>query len=121
MSIFQIVSLGILSLLIVTTFYRGVVTHGRAGVWLLWFMLFVATFIAILMPNMTADIARFVGIGRGTDLVLYSFVVASLIAFFLIFVRMRRVDREITKLVRDIAIRHAIEPADTSSTQNRQS
>jgi hypothetical protein len=58
-------------------------------------------------PNWTTSIAHRLGISRGTDLLLYLLVLTVLYGFLLIYLKLRRVRRELTLLVREIAIREA--------------
>lgn len=67
----------------------------------------VVVAVAVAWPEVTVRLARLVGIGRGADLVLYLFVVAMLVGFSVIYARIRRLRREITLLVRHLAIRDA--------------
>jgi len=60
-----------------------------------------------LRPGLTVVVARALGIGRGADLVLYCTAFATLIGFFYIYVRFRRLDRALTVLVRQLAIEQA--------------
>jgi small membrane protein len=47
------------------------------------------------------------GIGRGADLVFYCGILAMLVGFLLFYIRYRRVEEEITLLVRHIALLEA--------------
>lgn len=58
-------------------------------------------------PNWTTSIAHVLGIRRGTDLLLYLLVLAVLYGFLVMYLKLRRVRRELTLLVRQIAIREA--------------
>jgi hypothetical protein len=75
-----------------------------------WGMLWIAAAVAIARPELTATIARALGIGRGTDLVLYVAILAMVFGFFAVYVRMRRIESDLTKIVRELAIRNADEP-----------
>lgn len=69
-----------------------------------WCALWLAGFAAIIDPDLTVRMARFLGIGRGTDLVLYVAILGGLAAFLVVHIRMRRLETEITKIVRHIAL-----------------
>lgn len=71
-------------------------------------ILFVAAAVlAILFPNALTSIANFFGIGRGTDLLLYVFIVAMLI-FAVATVRAKaRSDARVTDLARAVALMEA--------------
>jgi len=74
-----------------------------------WGLLWVAAAVAIARPEITADVARLLGIGRGTDLVLYFAILGMVFGFFAMYVRMRRIESDLTKIVRELAIRGASE------------
>jgi small membrane protein len=63
--------------------------------------------VAIADPMITVRIARAIGIERGTDLVVYTFALAFLGTSFFFYSRLVRMQRQITELVRHIAIREA--------------
>jgi hypothetical protein len=72
----------------------------RALVWL-------SAGIAIAWPGLTQALAHVLGIGRGTDLVFYLFVLAFLGLAFFFYSRLVRMQRQITQLVRYQAIAEA--------------
>jgi len=84
--------------------YRGWWTR-TAGV--AWILVCGAGEVAVLWPAMTTRVARALGIGRGADLVLYCSVVTMVMGFLMVYARIRRLRREITLLVRELAIRDA--------------
>ena len=85
-----------------------------------WGLLWIAAAVAIARPELTADVARALGIGRGTDLVLYFAILGMVFGFFAVYVRLRRIESDMTKLVRELAIRSAREPdEDHASTPTR--
>ncbi|MFV0433686.1 MAG: DUF2304 domain-containing protein [Leucobacter sp.] len=67
----------------------------------------VAAVIAILFPHLLTRVAHFFGIGRGTDLLLYLFIVA-MIVFAVAVVRAKaRSDARVTDLARAVALMEA--------------
>ncbi len=72
-----------------------------------------AASVAIVWPAVTTSLARAMGIGRGTDLVLYCAVVVMFVGFVMTYARIRHLRREITLLVRAIALRDATEGSET--------
>jgi small membrane protein len=83
--------------------YRQNRIHTRG--FLLWLVLWFGVIAVIMFPNSTVVVARFFGIGRGTDLVLYTSIILILYFLFRIYVHLEQVDREITQIVRTIALR----------------
>jgi hypothetical protein len=67
----------------------------------------VANVYAVLRPDDLTALAHLVGVGRGTDLVLYGLVVAFTAGMFSMYQRFRVVDRRYTELARSVAIREA--------------
>lgn len=70
-----------------------------------WCLLWIAAAVAIAYPATTAAVAQFLGIGRGADLVFYCAILAMLAALFVIYLRFKRLEREITAIVRHLALR----------------
>lgn len=82
-------------------FRNGETTFGLALVWVLFWIGAVAV---ALYPNFTAKLARLSGVGRGADLVVY---VSLAIIFYIVWrftLRIDKMNKEITKLVRKIAL-----------------
>ncbi len=74
---------------------------------LIWCSVLLAAGVAILWPQVTTRVADMLGIGRGADLVFYCAVVIMLMGFWAIYIRLRRVRRDVTLLVRHLAILEA--------------
>lgn len=72
----------------------------RATVWFL-------AGLAIWEPRLTVQAANAVGVERGTDLVVYVFVLAFLGVSFYFYSRSVRLERQLTELVRHMAITEA--------------
>jgi len=66
----------------------------------------------VAWPSLASDVASGVGIGRGTDLVFYLFIIFCLFRFVSMSSRMRRLERQLTEVVRDLAIRDARRPGE---------
>jgi small membrane protein len=113
MSIFQYLALTVLLLLSISTLRAGIRGRVRRRIVVFWLLVWITTAVFAAWPRGTLIVARAVGIGRGTDLVLYSFVFVVLIGFFYIYSRFRRVERDLTLLVRELAVRDPIFPKPT--------
>ncbi len=85
-------------------FGRGRTTKGAS---LLRTLVWLAAAIAIAFPNLTQKVADVLGIYSGANVVLYLFVLAFLATSFYFYSRQVRLQRQITQLVRHIAIREA--------------
>lgn len=85
------------------------VVAGRLGrvAGLFWVAAFVVGGLAAIEPDRVTTVANALGIHRGADLLLYLLVLAVFWGFLLVYVRLRRVRRELTVLVRHVAILEA--------------
>ncbi|RKQ36698.1 DUF2304 domain-containing protein [Kocuria tytonis] len=72
------------------------------------FFLFAA--VSILVPDLVTQVARALGIGRGTDLVLYALVVLFMVTQYTSAQRRRDEEVNVTRLARHIAIAEAEQP-----------
>lgn len=72
-----------------------------------WCLVWAAMIVAVLDPSRLTRIARQVGIGRGADLLLYISVVVMLVGFVMVYARLHRLRRDVTLLVRELAVRGA--------------
>lgn len=116
MNLFQLVVLVPLSVLVAQTL-RGVLrSQIRKRVAVLWLVLWVGSGVAVLWPRSTVIVARALGIGRGADLVLYLSVLLTLTGFFYIYTRFRRLDRQVTLLVRALAVDKPLLPKSGQDT-----
>lgn len=74
-------------------------------------LLFATTAVlSIFFPSILTYAAKFVGVGRGTDLVLYAFIVAFLVFMSTNHQRFRQTETAITRLSRRIALDEAEQP-----------
>ncbi|HET9254969.1 MAG TPA: DUF2304 domain-containing protein [Pseudonocardiaceae bacterium] len=72
------------------------------------FLVFIAVNIyAVLRPGDTTWIAHQIGVGRGTDLVVYLLVVAFVFGMLNTYLRQREISNHLTDLARTIALRDA--------------
>jgi hypothetical protein len=72
---------------------------------LFWLSVFILAIVGVLKPELTTIVARKLGIGRGTDAVIYASI---LLVFYLIFrtnVLLENLRHDLTKLVRDLALK----------------
>jgi hypothetical protein len=69
--------------------------------------LFLTASVFIFFPDLTTDIARSLGVGRGADLLLYVSLIAGIHIVLLLYRRTRELERRIAELVRAAAIRDA--------------
>ena len=104
MNLFQLIGIPVAGLLLIVTLAAMVRRRVAPRVGVLWSVIWIMAGCAIAWPKLTSSVARFLGIGRGTDLILYCAILAMMIGFFMMYMRYRKVEEEITKLVRHLAI-----------------
>ena len=107
MTTFQVILLVVLvaaALLVLASLLRGMLSL-VAG--LGWLVVMGVGVVAVIRPSLTTDVAKVLGIGRGVDLLLYCTIVVSMLGFLLFYIRLRRLRREMTLLVRRLAVEHA--------------
>lgn len=78
------------------------------------FVLLAAGVAAIIFPELTSDVARLVGVGRGADLITYISLVAVLFVLVHYYGKFVELQRNVTQLAREIAILRAEQPPDTA-------
>ena len=85
-------------------------------------LLFVlAAVCAIIFPNLLSEVAHFFGIGRGTDFLLYGFIVVSMLFAVAVIRAKARSDARVTRLARAVALIEARDREMKNSGQaNRQ-
>jgi hypothetical protein len=70
----------------------------------------------VLFPTHTTEVAHFVGVGRGADLILYCWLVISLIVSMTLQLQILQLQGLITELAREIALQGARRSADEGGT-----
>lgn len=93
-------------LLLIVASIRNLVSK-RDGV--VWSVVGLAALVAILRPGLTTTVAESIGIGRGADLVFYVAILLMFLGFWMTYMRLRHLRKEMTSLVRHIAILQAEE------------
>ncbi len=106
LNVFQLLVVPLMAALCAASIAKAVTGKHRrvaalaAAVWL-------AGGVTVLRPETTIRAAKWMGIGRGTDLVLYLFVIAFLLAAFYFYQRTVQLESAVTTLVRHLALRDA--------------
>ena len=73
-------------------------------------VLLAVAIVAVIFPGILNDIARVIGVGRGTDLLLYGLIVVFMGSSISGAARARLAERQITELARKIALIEADKP-----------
>lgn len=71
---------------------------------LLWGAFWVAVTVVTLLPDVTTWFARLIGVGRGVDAVIYFAIIFLYYFVFRIFLRLEKLDHDITLLVRKVSV-----------------
>ncbi len=110
MNLIQIflILVAVVSLVVYLGYFRSVLRDR-----LIAFGIFASVVSAILFPDFTTTVANAVGVGRGTDLILYLLVVGSVFAVVMLASRLMRIEDTLTELVRQLAISNAKRPENT--------
>jgi hypothetical protein len=108
MTLFQWLAISVLLVAIVLEILRW---RRRAIVsrafWLGRIFLLTAASVTIALPEVAQRVARALGIGRGADVVLYVFALGFVLTSFHFYSRYVRLQRQVTRIVRFIALREA--------------
>ena len=107
MTPFQWIFLSLLAAVLVAELWRFWRDAGERRVRSTRILVFGAAATAIALPNAIQVLATWLGIARGTDLVLYIFIAAFLIVSFYLYSYCIRLQRELIELVRRQAIYEA--------------
>ncbi len=71
----------------------------------LWIAFWLSAFAVILVPqDAIYSVAQLVGVGRGSDLVVYGALVLTFFIVFRLMVKQERLNRQLTELTRQIAL-----------------
>ena len=106
MVLIQVLLIAVVVLVVARLFRsRGARAQAIRRIGLVVFAAFAA--VSILFPDVWSSLARIVGVGRGTDLVLYALVVAFLSYTVTSYLRFRDLETRYTKLARRIALDEA--------------
>lgn len=104
MNIFQVVGIGIAGVGVCSSYIMYVQKKTSLRACFAWVCLWGCAGSAIIWPRSTFIVARFLGIGRGADLVIYCTALAMVIGFYCVYVTIQRIEKNITIIVRHLAL-----------------
>lgn len=110
MNIFQFIVVPILLALCVERLAALRRRSGGRGLVVVWALVWLGAALAVAFPRWTTNVANMVGIKRGADFVIYCGVIITFLGFFMCYLRMRRIEAELTRLVRQLAITNPMWP-----------
>lgn len=115
--VFQILAIVVIAVVAIVMLRRGGARHqALRRVFLLLFI--VAAGSSVLFPQVWTWAANLLGVGRGTDLLLYITVLTFLGFVATTYRRFRAVESELTQLARQVALANAQAPITPSDPDN---
>jgi len=82
-------------------FREGKLTRNELIFWSIGWLLVI---IIVLLPGTTNILARTFGVGRGADVVVYISIIVLFYLIFKLYVKLDSLEKDITKIVREIAL-----------------
>jgi small membrane protein len=71
----------------------------------LWIIVWSALVVIVFLPHVTQVPANILGIQRGIDVVVYAGIIALFYSTYRIYSKIERIEQDITKLTREMALR----------------
>jgi hypothetical protein len=102
--IIQVLLIAAFVLVLVWALQNRRATRLRAWKKLLLVMFIAFAAVAIIWPQTLTDVAHLVGVGRGTDLLLYVLVVSFVFVVLSIYLKFKDLEQRYAKLARHIAL-----------------
>jgi len=96
-------------------FHKKILTRSDVIVWA---SIWTGVAFVALLPSVATRFANFVGVGRGSDLVLYLAAAVLFYAVFRIFARIHALEKILTNLVRKQALKNPRTPEDHTKTRD---
>ena len=106
----QYILIFIIVLAFITTWRRVVQNVIRVSEAIGWSIVWIGAGIVILQPDVSTRLANLLGVGRGSDLVVYASVVALFLLVFKLFLKHESLERKLTDIVRHDALRDLDNP-----------
>ena len=107
MTPFQIILIAFFGVMVSGTLLAIARSWASRSTLVMWLAVWLLGLLAACWPEGTTTVASWLGIRRGADLLLYCTALGSILGFFMMYLRLRRVRRDLTVLTRQIAIRLA--------------
>ncbi|HWL07583.1 MAG TPA: DUF2304 domain-containing protein [Planctomicrobium sp.] len=114
MIIFQVLAIPLLLLFVAVELVRIVRSNESRRMRMVRIVLGLAMIVTIQSPSLTTRVAHLLGIGRGTDLLLYLSCFAFIAISFHLYSRTVQLERTITELIRQDALAQAVHGGKTN-------
>ena len=102
--IYQVLVVLIAILAVLLVFNRYNKKRTSLQTFIMWTTLWLLLAIFAIIPESSGFLADFLGIGRGLDLILIFGIIGAFYLIFRLYLKIEKIDQDITKLVRKIAI-----------------
>lgn len=83
-----------------------------------WGTIFILAISVVLFPDLSTQVARTLGIGRGTDAVVYASIVLLFYLVFRLYVYLQDIHYEITELIKKLALKDIKHKNDKKTPKN---
>jgi len=110
MSIFQILIVLILAFIVIKTIYRFIKKDFSFWLFILMISFWLIICLLVIYPEILSYLSSNLGIGRGTDLAVYLAILAIIYLIFKYNVRISHLEKKITQIVRNNALKNAKNP-----------
>jgi len=87
----------------IISLWRGSKIPTKAAIF--WFFVWFAVLIIVFFTPAIDALSKPIGVGRGIDLVVYIAILGLFYVVFQLYMKIDKLEREITKLVREIALK----------------
>lgn len=104
MRLFQLLALPFMGVMLIVSVRSLFKVPSRPLPALSWIVLWLTGMLGVMYPDSTTQFAKLLGIRRGADLLTYSAVLGSIVAFYVMSLRLKQMTREITLLTREVAL-----------------
>lgn len=71
-----------------------------------WFLFWLVAGAVVLSPGLAVYLAKFLGVGRGVDAVIYLAIAGLFFLIFRLWVRLEKIEKHLTRLVRQDALKN---------------
>lgn len=72
---------------------------------IIWIIIWGLIFIGVIFPEVTTVLANILNVGRGMDALIYFSIIFLFYIIFQLYLKLEKMNREITKLVKEIALK----------------
>ncbi len=101
----QILLIALFVVAVIKVIRRKIAGDLSTGAALFWVLFWLLGGIVVAQPNLTSSVAKLFGVGRGADVVVYLALAGLFFMVFRLMVKIEKLEREITKVVREKSLK----------------